>query len=100
MFVHCVYFWLRSDLSQAEIEIFTDGLESLVGIEYVRTGYYGVPAATDRPIIDRSYSYGLVCAFDDEEGHDAYQVHPTHDGFREECARLWDEVKIYDFVSP
>ncbi len=62
-------------------------------------GFVGVPADTDRPIIDRSYSYALVVMFRDAAGHDAYQVHPVHDRFREECAGFWRKVQIYDSVG-
>lgn len=97
MFVHCVYFWLKPDLDDESLEVFKRGLESLVKIPSVRFGEWGTPAATDRPVIDRSYSYGLVCAFDDEPGHDEYQVHPDHDAFRETCSSMWEQVRIYDF---
>jgi len=97
MFIHCVYFWLKPGLSKDQVHLFTRGLQSLVGIEIVRMGYFGTPAGTDRPIIDRSYSYALVCVFDGKEGHDAYQIHPDHDVFRDECGDLWDQVRIYDF---
>ena len=70
MFIHTVFFWLRDDLSSA-----------------------------DREIIDRSYSYALVVMFDDEAGHDAYQVAPVHDRFRDSCARLWRQVRIYDAIT-
>lgn len=99
MFVHCVYFWLKPGLDAPSKEKFTRGLRSLIDIQTVRYGYFGVPADTDRAIIDRSYSYGLVCAFDSDEGHDAYQVHPVHDAFREECGEMWDQVRIFDFVG-
>ena len=97
-FVHCVYFWLKDGLSDDAITQFTDGLASLVGIDTVRHGYFGTPAGTDRPIIDRSYSYALVVVFDDAAAHDAYQDHPTHDAFRDTCSHLWTDVKIYDFT--
>ena len=97
MFVHCVYFWLREDLSDEERRRFVDGVTSLTTIETVRHGFVGTPATTDRPIIDRSYSYALVAVFDDEKGHDDYQTHPVHDDFRDNCAGLWSQVKIYDF---
>ena len=96
-FVHCVYFWLTDDVTEEQVQVFKDGLQSLLEIESVRHGFFGTPADTDRPIIERSYSYALVVVFDDKAGHDAYQVDPVHDVFREK-ADLWKEVKIYDFV--
>ena len=96
MFVHCVYFWLKPGLPESEVRRFQAGAESLLRISSVRHGWVGKPADTDRPIIDRSYSYGLVVVFDDTAGHDAYQVDPIHDAFRE-LAPLWNQIKIYDF---
>jgi hypothetical protein len=96
MFVHAVYFWLRGDLTEQDRAEFRAGLDSLATIESIRHCFIGTPAATDRPVIDRSYSYALVVVFDDERGHDEYQAHPTHDAFRETCARFWNRVLIYD----
>ena len=96
MFIHCVYFWLRDDLSDASRRRFDEGVHALLDIESVRHGFVGTPASTDRPIIDRSYSCGLVVVFDDEAGHDLYQEHPIHDRFRNACGDLWMAVKIYD----
>src|SRR3989338_9574689 len=70
MFVHCVYFWLKPGITEAEKRQFLAGASSLTRIQSVRQGWVGKPAATDRPVIDRSYSYGLVVAFDDLAGHD------------------------------
>ena len=53
MFVHAVYFWLRKNLTPAEERRFLAGLESLRAIEGVSEGYIGVPAPTDRPVIER-----------------------------------------------
>ncbi len=98
MFVHCVYFWLKDELKHEQHASFEEGLESLVAIDTVRHGFYGKPAGTDRPIIDRSYSYALVAVFEDEAGHDAYQVAEDHDVFRQTFGDFWIDVKIYDFV--
>ena len=98
MFIHSVYFWLRPELSAAEVEKFRSGVESLITIESVRQGFIGTPAATDRPVIDRSYSYALIVHFDDEAGHDLYQEHPVHETFRQECSPLWTKVQIYDCI--
>lgn len=99
MFIHSVYFWLREDLSAEEWETFVRGVNSLRSIESVRHGWVGTPAGTDRPIIERSYSYALTAVFDDEAGHDFYQVAEVHDRFREECGSFWTKVLIYDSVG-
>lgn len=99
MFVHAVYFWLRDDLTSAEQEHFGAGLRSLRAIDEVKEGYIGVPAPTDRPVIERGYASALVLVFADQRAHDAYQVHPVHDRFREECGNYWTTVRIYDSVT-
>ena len=99
MFIHAVYFWLRPDLKTAERERFAAGLRSLRSIEGVKHGYIGVPAPTDRPVIERGYSSSLVLVFPDQATHDAYQVHPVHDRFRDECGGFWTTVRIFDSVT-
>ena len=99
MFVHAVYFWLRPDLTADERARFDAGVRSLRTIPAVRHGWVGVPAATDRPIIERGYSCALTLVFDDEAGHDHYQTHPVHDRFREECGTFWTAVRIFDSVD-
>jgi stress responsive alpha/beta barrel protein len=99
MFIHAVYFWLRPDLSGADRRKFEAGLRSLQSIEGVEEGYIGSPAPTDRPVIERGYSRALVLVFADEAAQEAYQVHPVHDKFREECGKFWTTVRIYDSVT-
>ena len=99
MFVHAMYFWLRDGISREDEATFDAGVGSISTIEGVVHGYVGVPAATDRPVIERGYSRALVIVFNDEAAHDAYQVHPVHDRFREECGGFWTSVRIFDSVS-
>jgi Stress responsive A/B Barrel Domain len=47
-------------------------------------------------VIDRSYDYCELTIFNDEAGHDIYQVHPLHLKFIDECKNLWEKVLIYD----
>ena len=96
MFVHCVFFRLRDDLTAEGRREFDEGVRSLLDIETVRHGFVGAPADTHRPVVLRDYSCGLVVAFDDKAGHDFYQDDPVHDRFRNECSHLWEDVKIYD----
>ena len=99
MFVHAVYFWLRKDLSEAEQAHFVSGLQSLRSIEQVHACYIGRPASTERPVIERGYSYALMLVFTDENAHDEYQRHAVHDRFRETCGSFWDQVRIFDSVG-
>jgi Stress responsive A/B Barrel Domain len=99
MLIHTVYFWLKDGITPTEVATFETGVRSLLTIDSVVGGYVGKPADTvPRPIIDRSYSYGLVAIFDDLAGHDAYQVDPIHDAFRSH-ASLWKRVQIYDMSA-
>jgi hypothetical protein len=96
MFIHSVYFWLSESVTPAEYAQFKVELQKLAGIGTVRHSAIGVPADTDRPVIERSYSYALILGFDDKKGHDDYQEHPVHDCFRNECSRFWTKALIYD----
>lgn len=91
-----MYFSLRPDLTSAEHDRFLAGARSLMTIGSVADGSLGQPAGTDRPVIDRAYSYGLVLRFPDQAAHDAYQTDPAHDTFRDECGTLWSTVRIFD----
>lgn len=97
MFVHNVFFWLRKDLSPDSVREFEAGIAMLSKLPSVKHGFVGKPAATDRPIIDRTYTHGLTVVFDDLAGHDAYQVHPDHLVFVDRNKDKWASVKIYDF---
>lgn len=99
MLVHSVFFWLRDDLSADDRARFVSGVQTLPGISWVRHGSVGVPAPTDRPIIDRSYSYALTLMFDDLAAHDAYQVDPAHEKFVSENKGAWSKIVIYDAIE-
>lgn len=99
MFVHAVYFWLRDDLTAEERNKFETRAKALLTIKGVEHGYLGIPAATDRAVIERGYSKALILVFADEAAEVAYQVDPVHDRFRDECGSFWTKVRIYDSVS-
>src|SRR5215467_3914357 len=98
MFVHSVYFWLREELSEFDVQRFKQGLLSLTSIQGVKHGFVGVPAPTYRPIIDRSYSYALTLTFENQQAHDHYQQDDVHERFRQDCSSLWSKVLIFDCV--
>lgn len=98
MLIHSVYFWLKDDLCEAKKQAFYDGLLELSKIPTVVQLYVGKPAKTEkRPVIDDTYTYGIVVVFNDKEGHDSYQVHQIHKNFLAEFSSFWDRVLVYDF---
>lgn len=96
MLTHVVLFWAKPDLTAAERADFAAGLRTLLSIATVSTGWVGTPSATDRPVIDRSYTFGLTLRFDNLAAHDAYQIDPIHDAFHARCAKYWTKVAVYD----
>lgn len=98
-FVHCVYFWMRDDLSDADRATFEQGLETLKNLDSVTAGYVGTPPPGERDIVDDSFDYALVLAFADTAGHDAYQEHPDHETFRQQTVGFWRDIKIYDMLT-
>ena len=99
MLVHAVYFWLKEDLSEDDRRTFDETIQTLRTIEDVQAAYLGPPADTDRPVVDRTYSYAEVLIFRDRAAHDRYQAHPTHRRFIERCRSFWNRIVIYDSLG-
>ena len=99
MFVHHVFFWMKEHLAPTDFKRFEKGVTTLPLIELVKFGDIGKPASTNRPIIERSYSYSLLLVFENKSAHDEYQTHPEHLEFIEDCSDLWNKVLIYDSES-
>ena len=99
MFVHHVFFWMKENITPDGFKTFENGVATLPGIDLVKFGDVGKPASTDRPIIERSYSYSLLLVFENKTAHDEYQTHPVHLKFIENCSMLWSRVLIYDSES-
>ncbi len=96
MLVHTVYFWIKKDLSDERRAAFARGVDSLAGIKCAEAVYIGTPAATARPVIDRTYDIGLTVLLKDMAAHDAYQVDPLHVAFLDSFRDDWERVVIYD----
>ena len=71
----------------------------LTGIPGVLRISVGVPAGTDRPVVDNDYMVALFLEFADAEAEKAYQVHPDHAAFGTESRPLWSRVKVYDTIA-
>ncbi len=96
MLVHSVYFWLKPTCTPDQVEAFRTGLESLRNIPSVEAVHVGTPAKTHRPVIDRTYTFGLTVLLAGMAEHDAYQTDPLHQAFLGQFSEYWDKVVIYD----
>ena len=99
-FVHVVYFWLKSGLTDQQVAEFEAGLRTMLEeSEHASTGHVGTPAGTPREVVDNSYDYCLIVTFDDADSHEAYQNEPAHDRFREINDQFAERVQIYDSLG-
>ena len=97
---HHVFFWLKNPNSKEDLNRLLEGLRTLEKIESVRKIHIGVPASTEkRDVVDSSYSASELIFFDDVAGQDAYQVHPVHKKFVDQCSHLWQRVVVYDSMD-
>lgn len=99
MFIHHVYFWLNNPLSQVDKQKLKAGLDKLSSVTTIKMFHIGHPAATNRDVIDASYSVSWMLMFENQEDQDSYQVDPIHLNFVEECKHLWSKVIVYDSVA-
>lgn len=98
LFIHHVYFWLKDPVTTEVRSCFEKGLNKLVTIDTIVDYNIGVPAGTNREVIDGSYTYSLLVTFKNRKDQDIYQTHPIHLKFIEDCSALWERVVVYDSV--
>jgi len=99
MFVHHVYFWLKNPDNNEESAALLKGIRTLAEIEPKISVNIGVPADTNRGVIDTSYSYSMLLIFENLKDQESYQAHPIHLKFVEDCATFWSKVVVYDSVD-
>lgn len=98
-FVHHVYFWLKNKENKADLAKLVEGLNTLTKIKSLKTHHIGIPAGTNRDVIDGSYSISWLTIFDDGKGQEAYQVDPIHLAFVDNYKHLWSKVIVYDSIN-
>jgi hypothetical protein len=99
VFVHHVYFWLKNPASEADRKKLIEGLTALAKVPTIRMHNIGLPATTNRSVIERSYAVSWLCFFDNLEEEEIYQKHPIHLKFVEDYSHLWEKVIVYDSVQ-
>lgn len=98
--IHHALFWLKNPDSEADRARLIEGLKTLRQIDVIRALHIGVPASTQkREVVDSSFDVSEVMFFDDEAAQSAYQSHPVHQKFVEQCSHLWRKVVVYDAMD-
>lgn len=100
-FYHCVHFWLRDDLDETRRAAFYVALKGIAASPNVQSCRVGLPAGTDRPVVDNSFDAQLLCVFASKAEHDAYQSadDAIHTAFIEGFKDCWTKVLIYDTLE-
>lgn len=95
-FVHTVFFWLKNNEKQEDVQMLHDGLKELAKIDLIKSAYIGRPADTNREVIDSSFDFSITFIFDNKADQDVYQDHADHHVFINSCNHLWQKVQVYD----
>jgi hypothetical protein len=96
-FAHSVFFWLKNPESQQDRAAFEKSLKKFINQSiYIKTKHIGIPAATNREVIDQTYTYSLLLTFENKADQDKYQDEPAHQIFIAESSDLWEKVVVYD----
>ena len=98
-FIHQVYFWLKDPTSISDREKLVAGLVKLSGVKTIKNFHIGVPADTNRPVIDSSYAVSSLLVFANGADQASYQTDPMHLEFIANCKELWSKVIVYDTES-
>jgi len=96
-FIHHVFFWLKENNSDNQQQLI-EGLKKLSSVQTIQQFHIGVPAATNREVIENSYSVSWMILFDNAADQDSYQVDPIHLNFVKECSHLWEKVTVFDTI--
>ncbi len=100
LFVHHVYFFLKNKGNEADRNKLMEGLEKLRKVPTIRLSHIGVPAPTNRSVIEKGYDVSWMLFFDNLDEEEIYQKHPIHLKFVEDYSHLWEKVIVYDSIGP
>jgi len=99
VFFHYLLFWLKADLSPAQVEEFKQFFEGLKKLPYVKNVRYGKPAdSSPRAVLDNSFSYNASMEFDSLEELEAYGKLPEHLALVAKYKPFFDRMMVHDSV--
>ncbi len=99
VFIHHVYFWLKNTGNIEDRNKLVEGLKKLSKATTIQQFHIGIPAKTNRDVIDSTYAVSWMLVFKNATDQEIYQTDPIHLKFIEDCAQLWSKVIVYDSVD-
>lgn len=98
-FIHHVFFWLKNADSNEDKQRLIEGLQKLSSVKTIKQFHIGVPANTNRDVIENTYSVSWMLFFENDADQESYQTDPIHLKFVEDCSHLWKRVVVHDSVN-
>ena len=99
-FYHVVYFWLKKSKDSQDTNKLVNELKKFIGEnKQVVTSFIGLPAGTNRGVVDNSYDVSLIVTFNSKEEQEVYQNDPTHLSFIDKASNLWKKVQVFDSIK-
>jgi hypothetical protein len=99
VYAHNLFFWLRKDLSAAEVKDFENFFEGLKKLPYQKNLRYGKPAGSSpRSVLVSTYTYNGSMEFDTLEELEAYGKLPEHLALVKKYKPKFEKMLVYDTV--
>ena len=98
-FIHHVYFWLNDPTNTIDRDKLIAGLSKLSAVKTIQQFHIGLPADTNRTVIENTYSVSWLLIFENDVDQASYQIDPDHLAFVAECSSLWSKVIVYDSIN-
>jgi hypothetical protein len=97
VYFHYLLFWLRKDLSEADVKEFENFFEGLKKLPYQKNLRYGKPAASSpRSVLDNTFTYNASMEFDSLEELEAYGKLPEHLALVQKYKPFFERMLVYD----
>lgn len=98
MITHVVVFWTDKPHNENRDRLLAGTREWLAPIPGVLEFRTGVPVPSARGVVDDSFAVAISMTFASQAAADAYQTHPLHLRFIDECVKpCVKRLVVYDF---
>ncbi|SDF27619.1 Dabb family protein [Epilithonimonas hungarica] len=99
VYFHYLLFWLKKDLSEAEVKEFENFFRGLGKLPYQKNLRFGRPAnSTPRAVLDNTFTYNASMEFDSLEELEAYGKLPEHLVLVTKYKPYFDKMMVHDTV--